>query len=127
MLCVEAEADGGPFGVEEADIDKNGHVDYKEFILMITVLFLTSANPLSAAGDSDDNNNSATIVDNAVQKVLEAFLFFDRDGDGYIEKAEVTQIMREGAKEGGKGGGAKSVISAERFEVGWVSLFPFIT
>ena len=41
--------------------------------------------------DGDD----ATLIHNAVQKVLEAFLFFDRDGDGYIEKKEVTQIIDE--------------------------------
>ena len=29
-----------PFAAEEADINQNGRVDYKEFILMITVLFL---------------------------------------------------------------------------------------
>jgi hypothetical protein len=29
-----------PSAAEDADINQDGHVDYKEFILMITVLFL---------------------------------------------------------------------------------------
>ena len=40
-----------------------------------------------------------TLVHNAVQKVLEAFLFFDANGDGYIRKDEVLKKLEahEGA------------------------------
>mmetsp|Transcript_7229 Transcript_7229/g.17940 ORF Transcript_7229/g.17940 Transcript_7229/m.17940 type:complete len:235 (-) Transcript_7229:492-1196(-) len=88
---------------EEADIDQDGHVDYKEFIIMITVLFLMTDAHMGVDGVE------ATLIHNAIQKVLEAFLFFDRDGDGFIEKTEVTKIMSEGEK-------GKTVLSAHRFE-----------
>lgn len=72
---------------------------------MITLLYVMS--------DMSVNEDQATLIHNAVQKVLEAFLFFDRDGDGYIEKEEVTEILSEK-------GQRKSVLSAERFdELDW--------
>lgn len=62
-----------PCAAEEADINQKGHVDYKEFILMITVLFLMT--------DKHVDGEEATLINNAVQKVLEVgayvvFFFF---------------------------------------------------
>mmetsp|Transcript_32384 Transcript_32384/g.79927 ORF Transcript_32384/g.79927 Transcript_32384/m.79927 type:complete len:253 (-) Transcript_32384:329-1087(-) len=99
----------------EADMDQNGHVNYKEFIIMMAVLFLMTDEAAGEAvqlgqlpGEAEDGQ-SATLVHTAIQKVLEAFLFFDNDADGYILKDEVHKVISEGD-------GGKKMLSAERFE-----------
>ena len=69
----------------EADMNHDQQVDFKEYILMITCLYL-----MTDIKSSDESHSIAT----AINKVLEAFMFFDSDGDGYIEKSEVTKVRR---------------------------------
>ena len=87
----------------ETDMNHDQQVDFKEFILMIACLYLTA----------DIKTDEGNTIANALNKVLEAFMFFDSDNDGFIEKSEVTKVLNESTPVGGNG---SDVLTSARFE-----------
>ena len=97
----------------EADVDGNDLIDFKEFTLVITLLYLldfvegeeAAATGGSAAEARDVEEEAIDVassvrlqgkairvpaeVQSAIDIVVDAFLFFDADGDGRINKTEV--------------------------------------
>jgi len=80
----------------EADVDGNNLIDFKEFVVVMSFLYLMDYVVV------DDNEESLTEsgrgrrihlhqnVKAAIDLVIDAFLFFDKNGDGRIMKKEVV-------------------------------------
>ncbi|KAH8823357.1 calmodulin [Flagelloscypha sp. PMI_526] len=60
--------------INEVDLDENGVIDFYEFLIMM-------------ARKTQDNETRNVI--------REVFDIFDKDGNGYITKAELTYVMRK--------------------------------
>ncbi|CAF1070377.1 unnamed protein product [Brachionus calyciflorus] len=61
--------------VKQFDVDKDGKINFEEFIQLMTVNF----------------NNS----DNFEQNLVNAFEKFDKDGNGFISRSELKEAMRK--------------------------------
>ncbi|XP_078488474.1 calmodulin-like [Ciona intestinalis] len=61
--------------IHEADVDGNGKIDFKEFVRMMELK--TNERPEQAEDE----------------ELREAFKVFDRDGNGLISRAELSQVM----------------------------------
>uniref|UniRef100_A0A7S2YWN7 EF-hand domain-containing protein n=1 Tax=Chloropicon laureae TaxID=464258 RepID=A0A7S2YWN7_9CHLO len=82
----------------EADVDGNNLIDFKEFVVVMAFLYLMDYVAL-------DEKESAQLTDStrarrlhlhdkvrtSIDLVVDAFLFFDKDGDGRIKKEEVMR------------------------------------
>ncbi|KAK2175563.1 hypothetical protein NP493_726g01026 [Ridgeia piscesae] len=59
--------------INEVDVDGNGEIDFEEFLGMMTKRMREA--------DSEE-------------EIKEAFVVFDRDGDGYLTSRELKQVRR---------------------------------
>lgn len=66
-----------------ADFDNNSHISFKEFIVALTILQLLD-------GEKCGGNAAFTA---AIEVVIDAFMFFDKNSDGVIEQDEVMQTL----------------------------------
>ena len=81
----------------EADVDKNEKIDFKEFVLVMSFLYLLGHVGVDEATMKDlsasRQERRITLhqkVAKAIDLVVDAFLFFDKNGDGRILKDEVV-------------------------------------
>eukprot|EP00239_Pterosperma_sp_CCMP1384_P003900 CAMPEP_0197845252 /NCGR_PEP_ID=MMETSP1438-20131217/2190_1 /TAXON_ID=1461541 /ORGANISM="Pterosperma sp., Strain CCMP1384" /LENGTH=198 /DNA_ID=CAMNT_0043456451 /DNA_START=116 /DNA_END=712 /DNA_ORIENTATION=- len=70
-----------------ADFDSDKHITFREFIVALTMLHLLSGVEFSAT-----NEQHPTFVQ-AVEVVVDAFVFFDKNGDGTIQHEELNEAM----------------------------------
>lgn len=82
----------------EADVDGNNLIDFKEFVVVMSFLYLMDYVKVDEKNSkmlSDSNRAKRIIlhekVRNSIDYVVDAFLFFDKDGDGRIMKSEVMR------------------------------------
>jgi len=82
----------------EADVDKNNLIDFKEFVVVMSFLYLLDYVEVDNENlrNLSESNQSRRIhlhtkVKTAIDLVVETFLFFDKDGDGRIMKEEVMR------------------------------------
>ena len=128
----------------EADVDGNDLIDFKEFTLVITLLYLldfvegeeAAATGGSAAEARDVEEEAIDVassvrlqgkairvpaeVQSAIDIVVDAFLFFDADGDGRINKTEVIGGLDVNASDA-KGKPMKG-LKARAMKKGWCKL-----
>ncbi len=82
----------------EADVDGNNLIDFKEFVVVMAFLYLMDYVALdeNQSGRLTDSQHARTLhlhekVRTSIDLVVDAFLFFDKDGDGRIKKDEVMR------------------------------------
>jgi len=98
---------------KEADVDGNNMIDFREFILVITFLYMMGYINVQNANVKLDppspvhlQGKPITIMGDvgaSIDLVVDAFLFFDKDGNGRIMKNEVMEaLVTMGGVSGGK-------------------------
>jgi calcium-binding protein CML len=129
----------------EADVDGNNLIDFKEFVVVMSFLYLMD---YVAVNDSNSESLSESgrgrrihlhqNVKAAIDLVIDAFLFFDKNGDGRIMKKEVVTGLDVSIRGSGRRSGVdqkghlSSNIWKKRFEEmdcdhsGTISLKEFI-
>eukprot|EP00249_Psilotum_nudum_P013749 c24487_g1_i2 orf=496-1161(-) len=94
---------------EESDMDSSKGIDFKEFIVVLALLYLL--------GDSVDASSGSRIglpeLESTFDTIVDAFIFFDKDGDGYVSKKEIVLAIND-ASPGRRGAGDR--IGVKRFE-----------
>jgi len=112
----------------QADANGDGSIDYREFVALAAVLYLMSDRDPGAPPESE--TEARRLVHVALDRVLEAWLYFDRDRRGFISRAEVKdglRVYRGEARDQATGGkkkkahvGVDSNLLAARFEeINW--------
>ena len=98
------------------DIDDSREIEYKEFLVA-----LTTGHVLETISHGDDFNEKAEIVlangmkttaaeiKSVLNLTVSAYLLFDGDGKGYIERNSVGSLMAEGK-------GSNAMLSKERWD-----------
>lgn len=108
-LSVEIPEDQALQVWREADVDGNNLIDFKEFVVVMSFLYLMDYVAV-------DNTSSPSLTDStmgrriqlhqkvkiAIDLVIDAFLFFDRNGDGRIIKKEVMTGLESSDKGSGR-------------------------
>ena len=79
--------------INEIDEDGNGTVDFEEFLVMMAkkMNVADSEEELRSHTFRIDNNKQTSI--SSVNAFREAFKVFDSDGNGFINAAELRQVM----------------------------------
>lgn len=100
---------------QASDLDGNKVIDFREFIVVLAVLYMIST----------ENGDKITLLDQDIIKSFniaqETFCFFDASGDGFMDRLEVTAVLLEGDK-GGKqleGVAMKGTIGKRFEELDW--------
>jgi Ca2+-binding EF-hand superfamily protein len=112
----------------QADANGDGSIDYREFVALAAVLYLMSDRDPGAPPESE--TEARRLVHVALDRVLEAWLYFDRDRRGFISRAEVKdglRVYKGEARDQATGGkkkkahvGVDSNLLAARFEeINW--------
>lgn len=73
----------------EADVDHNQTIDFMEFILALCLVYLTKPAEEGAAELSP--RIGADGVEDAFECIVDAFLYFDTDGNGMLSRNEVQE------------------------------------
>ncbi|KAG0557661.1 hypothetical protein KC19_11G147500 [Ceratodon purpureus] len=97
---------------KECDMDSSNVIEFKEFIVVLALVYLlgTPASQ-SSTGKTNKSRIGLAQLESTFDTIVEAFVFFDRDHDGFITKDEFVGAINEAApgKEGAE-------IGVQRFE-----------
>ncbi|KAJ7537289.1 hypothetical protein O6H91_12G106700 [Diphasiastrum complanatum] len=93
---------------EESDMDANKGIDFKEFIVVLALLYLLGV-PTNTAAKS---RIGLPKLETTFETIVDAFVFFDKDGDGFVSKKE----MMLGMNESGVSDSSSGNIGIKRFE-----------
>lgn len=74
----------------ECDMDENKGIDFKEFIVL-----LASVHLLEDQSDPATKPVLLLHLQEAFNTIADAFVFFDKDKDGYVTKKEMIQSLNE--------------------------------
>jgi len=92
----------------ESDMDSSHGIQFKEFIVVLALIYLlglpTHTGTESAIGLPD--------LEHTFDEIAEAFVFFDRNKDGYVSKKEMIWAINEASPSGRQG----HKIGVQRFE-----------
>eukprot|EP00929_Paragymnodinium_shiwhaense_P004549 TRINITY_DN105584_c0_g1_i1.p1 TRINITY_DN105584_c0_g1~~TRINITY_DN105584_c0_g1_i1.p1 ORF type:complete len:352 (+),score=109.62 TRINITY_DN105584_c0_g1_i1:94-1149(+) len=88
---------------QDIDLDKSGAVDYEEFVNALDLEDSTIARQMFKVFDMDDSNSielkefivvlSRYTTASKTEKLKFAFMMFDEDGSGYIERGELLEML----------------------------------
>ncbi|XP_002982786.2 probable calcium-binding protein CML21 [Selaginella moellendorffii] len=110
---------------EESDMDKSKGVDFKEFIIVLALVYLlgeTGAKPVKQKEEdkgkgSQLKNLKSRIglaeLESTFETIVDTFRFFDKDGDGYVSRKEMITAINEASP--GQSSSGES-IGVKRFE-----------
>ncbi|KAI5067310.1 hypothetical protein GOP47_0017838 [Adiantum capillus-veneris] len=81
----------------ESDMNANSGIDFKEFIVLLALVYLLTS-------PSDKSNVSSSLrccksrlglaqLEESFDKIADAFVFFDKDCDGYVSKSEIVEAI----------------------------------
>ncbi|KAI5069351.1 hypothetical protein GOP47_0015652 [Adiantum capillus-veneris] len=76
---------------QESDMDSSKGVDFKEFIVVLALVYLLGK---SNVGPSKSRIGLPEL-EATFDTIVDAYLFFDKDGDGYVSKAEIIAATSE--------------------------------
>jgi Ca2+-binding EF-hand superfamily protein len=109
---------------ETADVNHDGHVDFREFVMALTLAFLVAAAQRAERGEevierpnAKKETEAEFLAHRCLDKVLEAWLLFDDAGQGFITKKNVTSALatfEDGAR-GDHAAGASARLIRARF------------
>eukprot|EP01018_Ginkgo_biloba_P015875 Gb_04277 [translate_table: standard] len=75
----------------ESDMDESKGIDFKEFIVLLALVYLL--------GDRADPTTNSRIglphLEATFDTIVDTFVFFDKNGDGYVTKKEMVQAIHE--------------------------------
>ncbi|KAK3249195.1 calcium-dependent protein kinase [Cymbomonas tetramitiformis] len=71
---------------DESDLDKNENISFKEFVVTLSILYLIKPGEMKGKAENK--------FEAAVESVINAFHFFDKNGDGMLEKEEVMSAFK---------------------------------
>lgn len=93
---------------QESDMDSSKGVDFKEFIVVLALVYLL--------GKCNEGTSRSRIglpeLEATFDTIVDAYLFFDKDGDGYVSKAEIIAATNEFSS----GKNVNDQIGIKRFE-----------
>ena len=99
----------------EADVDGRGSVDFRSFLVSLACIYLMTDPP-----SDEESSEARRLVHVALDKVLEAWLFFDRKNAGVLRKSEVTEaLVSFEADSKGHEGVSATLIRARFEEMDW--------
>eukprot|EP00899_Mesostigma_viride_P013916 jgi/Mesvir1/22525/Mv18547-RA.1 len=89
---------------QEADIDHSHAISFKEFIVCLALVYLTRPH-------ATEERKEIVQLEKTIETIVDAFLHFDRDCDGYVTRDEVTVVFSEASP-----GASSGVLSEKRFD-----------
>lgn len=92
----------------ESDMDHSGQVDFREFLVIIALTYLL--NPPGPPMLSSE-------LQKALDSVVNAFIFCDKDGSGYVSKQEIIDAFSESSLK--KKSAGSSIIGPRWLEMDW--------
>lgn len=96
----------------ESDMDGSGKIDFREFVVIIALSYLLAPPKRDGALSPQ--------LQKAVESIVDAFLFCDKDGSGYVSKDEITNSFAETSGNLRRPtGGVKSVVGPRWLEMDW--------
>jgi calcium-binding protein CML len=102
-----------------ADREHGGHLDFKAFLVCLALGYVLEKIPQqNAEGKEVTMTEGALHLSKVFEYVIDAFLAFDTDASGYIEKAEVMKMFGttpSASKHAHRTAGSQSVIGKERW------------
>eukprot|EP00243_Klebsormidium_subtile_P003072 TRINITY_DN16218_c0_g1_i1.p1 TRINITY_DN16218_c0_g1~~TRINITY_DN16218_c0_g1_i1.p1 ORF type:complete len:219 (-),score=40.62 TRINITY_DN16218_c0_g1_i1:381-1037(-) len=97
---------------KESDMDGSGNIEFREFVVIIALSYLLA--PPSSNGALSPQ------LQKAVESIVDAFMFCDKDGSGYVSKDEITNSFAETCGNLRRpSGGVRSVIGPRWLEMDW--------
>ncbi|EFJ12275.1 hypothetical protein SELMODRAFT_425580 [Selaginella moellendorffii] len=94
---------------EEGDVDHNRRISFKEFIVVLALAYLLGE-PLNSDGKS---RIGLPDLEWSFETIEDAFVFFDKNGDGYVTKEEMIESIHESSHATNT---QQDSIGVERFE-----------
>ncbi|KAH9311907.1 hypothetical protein KI387_026942, partial [Taxus chinensis] len=90
------------------DMDESKGIEFNEFIVVLSLVYLLEepANPISKS------RIRLPDLEATFDTIVDTFVFFDKDGDGYVSKNEILRAINEASP----GGRAADRIGMRRFE-----------
>ncbi|MCO5553194.1 hypothetical protein L7F22_006715 [Adiantum nelumboides] len=80
----------------ESDMNANSGIDFKEFIVLLALVYLLSSPNDQGTVPSSLHHKSRlgfTQLEKSFDKIADAFVFFDKDCDGYVSKSEIVEAI----------------------------------
>ncbi|GLJ26211.1 hypothetical protein SUGI_0503050 [Cryptomeria japonica] len=72
---------------QECDMDESRGIDFKEFIVLLALIYLLE--------DSFAKSHLLPELEVSFKTIVDTFMFFDKDGDGYVRKNEIVQAIND--------------------------------
>lgn len=73
----------------ESDMNANSGIDFKEFIVLLALVYLLA----SPTDQSSKSRPGLPQLEVTFERIADAFIFFDKDGDGYVSKKEIVEAI----------------------------------
>ncbi|MCO5599370.1 hypothetical protein L7F22_053472 [Adiantum nelumboides] len=80
----------------ESDMNANSGIDFKEFIVLLALVYLLSSPNDQGTIPSSLHCKSRlgfAQLEKSFDKIADAFVFFDKDCDGYVSKSEIVEAI----------------------------------
>ncbi|KAJ7550628.1 hypothetical protein O6H91_07G110300 [Diphasiastrum complanatum] len=74
---------------KECDMDSSKGIDFKEFIVLLALVYLLGKSEKAAT----TYKIGSPSLEAAFDHIVDAFLFCDKDGDGYVTKKEMVEVF----------------------------------
>lgn len=78
---------------EESDIDGSHGIDFKEFIVLLALVYMLGEPIEGSSHKKEHSKIGLPKLEATFDTIVEAFIFFDSNGDGYISKEEIIQSI----------------------------------
>lgn len=80
----------------ESDMNANSGIDFKEFIVLLALVYLLASHVYKSSVASNLPRKSClglTQLEKSFDKIADAFVFFDKDCDGFVSKNEIVEAI----------------------------------
>ncbi|CAM6081941.1 unnamed protein product [Calypogeia fissa] len=80
---------------EESDLDGSQGIDFKEFIVLLALVYLLGEPIEGSSHKAQHSKIGLPQLEATFDTIVQAFVFFDANGDGYISKEEIIQSINQ--------------------------------
>ncbi|CAM6103084.1 unnamed protein product [Calypogeia fissa] len=80
---------------EESDLDGSQGIDFKEFIILLALVYLLGEPIEGSSHKAQHSKIGLPQLEATFDTIVQAFVFFDANGDGYISKEEIIQPINQ--------------------------------